>query len=161
MACRRVDPFRKSTSGPHVQPCVERLALVWAGLLWFWSVAPASAPSLAVGFEWQALLPMSSPHRAWGGVRLAPRPQPSCFDACRSPRDVTWYKVVQKWPERRTDSVSGSSLRFRVRPLCPQTKARGTGATSPISWNLWQTILSPSRTLKTLVSFCFCFFHLW
>lgn len=40
-----------------------------------------------------------------------------------------------------------------VHPLCPQTKAWGTGATSPISLNLWQIILSPSRTLRTLVSF--------
>lgn len=157
MACRRVDPFRKSISGPHVQPCVEGSALVWAGLLWLWTVGPASAPSLAVGFEGQALCLIAPPRRTWGGVRLAPHPQQSCFDACRSPRDVTWYKVVQKWPKRQTDGVSISSLRFRVRPLCRQTKARGTGATSPISWNLWQTIPSPSRTLKTLVS-CFFFF---
>lgn len=102
-AWRLVDPFHKSTSGPHVQPCVERCALVWAGLLWFWSVEAASVPSLAVDFEWQALAPTVSPHRAWGGVRLVPLPKPSCFDACKSPRDVTWYKVLQKWLKRRRD----------------------------------------------------------
>lgn len=87
-----------------------------------------------VAVEWQALGPIALPHCARRGVFPVPHPNPSCFDTCRHPRDVTCSKLFKSdWKDDQTVNRHGVGLisPFRSSSIMSANKTLGDRSDIP------------------------------